>query len=73
MVRERTFREDLFYRINLITVTLPRCASARMTYPCSSTISSAVIAATQGASDPKSPATLSISSRLSPILATSAS
>lgn len=23
MVRERTFREDLFYRINLITVTLP--------------------------------------------------
>jgi len=34
MVREGRFREDLFYRLNVITIELPRCASARRTFPC---------------------------------------
>ena len=34
MVSERTFREDLFYRINLITVKLPPCGSAVRIYLC---------------------------------------
>ena len=32
MVNERTFREDLFYRINLITVKLPALRDRRGTY-----------------------------------------
>ena len=34
-IREGTFREDLFYRLNVIAVTLPRCASGGRTSPCS--------------------------------------
>jgi len=34
MVREGTFRQDLFYRINVFPIQLPRYASAWKTCPC---------------------------------------
>ncbi len=32
LIRQGKFREDLFYRLNVITLTSPRCASARTTF-----------------------------------------
>ena len=31
-IRESNFREDLFYRLNVVTCTCPRCASAATTW-----------------------------------------
>ena len=38
-VREGSFREDLFHRLNVIRLRLPRCASAPRTFRCSRGIS----------------------------------
>jgi len=39
LVREGRFRDDLYYRINVVTIPLPRCGSAARICPCSSTTS----------------------------------
>ena len=33
LVEDGQFREDLFYRLSVVTVNLPRCARERMTFP----------------------------------------
>ncbi|MEZ6189148.1 MAG: sigma-54 dependent transcriptional regulator [Planctomycetota bacterium] len=40
MVESGTFRADLYYRINVLPIHLPRCASARRTFRCSPRTSS---------------------------------
>ncbi len=39
-VQEGTFRKDLYYRLNVIRIDVPRCATAARTCPCSRTCSS---------------------------------
>ena len=40
MVKAKTFREDLYYRLNVVRIRMPRCGSARRTFPRSSTSAS---------------------------------
>ena len=40
MMDEGKFREDLFYRLHVITVQLPRCVSGATTFRCWRSISS---------------------------------
>ena len=50
------FRADLFYRINVITITLPSCATAATTYRTSLTISGSFSIAVSSATPRPSPA-----------------